>query len=38
VENAYSILIGRPEGKRPLRKARRREEDNIRIDLTEIGW
>jgi hypothetical protein len=35
--NAYSILIGKPEGKRPLVIPRRRWEDNIRMDLREIG-
>jgi hypothetical protein len=36
--NAYRILVGTPEGKRPLRRPRRRWEDNIRMDLREIGW
>jgi hypothetical protein len=31
--NAYSILVGKPEGKRPLGKPRRRWEDNIKMDL-----
>jgi hypothetical protein len=31
-------LDGKPEGKRPLGKPRRRWEDNIRINLREIGW
>jgi hypothetical protein len=35
--NAYKILVGKPEGKRPLGRPRRRWEDNIRIDLREIG-
>jgi hypothetical protein len=30
--------IGKPEGKRPLGRRRRRWVDNIKIDLTEIGW
>jgi hypothetical protein len=34
--NAYMILVGKPEGKRPLGRPRRRLEDNIKIDLTEI--
>jgi len=38
MRNAYSILVGNPEGKRPLRSHRRRWEDNIRICLREIGW
>jgi hypothetical protein len=33
----YRVLVGRPEGKRPLRRRRRRWEDNIKIDLREIG-
>jgi hypothetical protein len=31
-------LAGKPEGKRPLRRLRRRRVDNIKTDLTEIGW
>jgi hypothetical protein len=33
----YSVLVGRPEGKRPLGRPRRRWEDNIKLDLREIG-
>ena len=29
---------GRPEGKKPLRRPRRRWEDNIKMDLQEVGW
>jgi hypothetical protein len=36
--NAYRILVGKPEGKRPLGRPRRREVDNINTDLREIGW
>jgi hypothetical protein len=36
--NAYRILVGNPEGKRPLGKPRRRRVDNIKIYLREIGW
>jgi hypothetical protein len=36
--NAYRILVGKPEGKRPLGRPRRRWEDNIRMDLRKIGW
>jgi hypothetical protein len=36
--NAYRILVGMPERRRALRKLRRRWEDNIRMDLREIGW
>jgi hypothetical protein len=38
VLNAYRILVGKPEGKRPLGKPRRRWVDNIKIDLRETGW
>jgi hypothetical protein len=34
----YRILVGNSEGKRPLRRPRRRREDNIKMDLREIGW
>jgi hypothetical protein len=34
---AYRILAGRPEGRRPLGKQRRRWEDNIKVDLQEVG-
>jgi hypothetical protein len=36
--NAYGILVGKPEGKRPLGRPRRRWVDNIKMDLREIGW
>jgi hypothetical protein len=36
--NAYRILVGKPEGKRPVGRPRRRCVDNIKIDLREIGW
>jgi hypothetical protein len=32
------ILVGRPEGRRQLGRPRRRWEDNIEIDLQEVGW
>jgi hypothetical protein len=35
--NAYRILVGKPEGKRPLGRQRRRWVDNIHMDLGEIG-
>jgi hypothetical protein len=35
--NVYRILVGKPEGKRPLGKPRRRRVDNIKMDLREIG-
>ena len=34
---AYRVLVGKPEGKRPLGRPRRRWEDNIRADLKEVG-
>jgi hypothetical protein len=33
----YRVLVGRPEGKRPLGRPRRRWEDNIKTDLRETG-
>jgi hypothetical protein len=36
--NSYRVLVGKPEGKRPLGRPRRRWEDNIKIDLREIEW
>jgi hypothetical protein len=35
---AYSVLVGKPEGRRPLGKPRRRWVDNIRMDLQEVRW
>jgi hypothetical protein len=35
---AYGVLVGKPEGKRPLEKCRHRWEDNIKVDLQEISW
>jgi hypothetical protein len=35
--NAYRILVGKPEGKRPLGRPRRRWVDNIKMDLREMG-
>jgi hypothetical protein len=35
---AYRILVGRPEGRRPLGRPRRRWEDNIKMDIKEVGW
>jgi hypothetical protein len=34
---AYNILVGMPEGKRPLGRSRHRLEDNIKMNLREIG-
>jgi hypothetical protein len=36
--NAYRILVGKLEGKRPLKRPRRTWVDNIKMDLREIGW
>jgi hypothetical protein len=36
--NAYRLLVGNPEGKRPLGRPRRRWLNNIRIDLVETEW
>jgi hypothetical protein len=36
--NVYRVLIGKPEGMRPLGRPRRRQEDEIRMDHREIGW
>jgi hypothetical protein len=38
MRGAYNILVGRPEGRRPLGRPRRRWEDNITMDLGEIGF
>jgi hypothetical protein len=35
---AYRLLVGKPEGKRPLGRPRRRWMDNIKMDLLEISW
>jgi len=34
---AYRVLVRKPEGKRPLRRPRHRWEDNIKMDLQEVG-
>jgi hypothetical protein len=36
--NAYTILLGKPEGKKPLRRPKRRWADNIKMDLRGRGW
>jgi hypothetical protein len=36
--NVYRLLVGKPEGKRLLRRPRCRWVDNIRMDLVEVGW
>jgi hypothetical protein len=35
---AYRVLVGRPEGRRPIGRPRRRWEDNVKMDLQEVGW
>jgi len=35
--NVYRVLVGNPEAKRPLGKSRRRWEDNIKMDLQDVG-
>jgi hypothetical protein len=37
-KGAYRALVGKPEGRRPLGRPRRRWEDNIKMDLREVGW
>jgi len=34
----YRVLVGQPQGKRPLGRPRRRREDNIKMDLQEVGY
>jgi len=36
-EGVYRVLVGKPEGKRPLGRSWRRREDNIKMDLKEVG-
>jgi hypothetical protein len=36
--DVYMILVGRPEGKRPLGRPKRRLVDNIKMEFREIGW
>jgi hypothetical protein len=36
--DAYRALVGKPEGRKPLERPRRRWEDNIKMDLQEVGW
>ena len=35
---AYKVLVGKPEGKRPLLRHRHSWKDNIKMDLQEVGW
>jgi hypothetical protein len=36
--NAYTVLVGKPEGLRPLGRPRHGREDNIKVDFRQIGW
>jgi hypothetical protein len=36
--DAYGLLVGKPEGNKPLGRPRRRWVDNIKMDLREVGW
>jgi hypothetical protein len=38
MRGAYRVLVGKPEGKRQLRRPRHRWEDNIKMDLQVVGW
>jgi hypothetical protein len=38
MKNFYKILVGIPEGKRPVRRSKHRREDNIRVDIRKIDW
>jgi hypothetical protein len=38
MRNAYKIVVGKLEGKRPLGTSSRRLKDNIKMEFTEIGW
>ena len=36
-EGCYRVLVGKPEGRRPLGRPKRRRNDNIKVDLREVG-
>jgi hypothetical protein len=36
--NACRVLVGKPEGKRPLERPRHRWENNIKLDFRQVGW
>jgi len=38
VRNTYKVVVGKPEGKSPLKRPRHRWEDNVNMDFREIGW
>jgi hypothetical protein len=35
---AYRVLVGRPQGNKPLERPSRRCKDNIKMDLEDVGW
>jgi hypothetical protein len=37
-ERCIHVLVGKPEGRRPLERSRHRWENNIKMDLQEVGW
>ena len=37
-EGLYRVLVGKPDGKRPLGRSRLRWKDNIKVDLQGVGW
>jgi hypothetical protein len=37
-KKVYRVLVGKPEGKKPLERPRRRRADGIRMDLSKTGW
>jgi hypothetical protein len=37
-KGAYRVLVGKPERNRPLGRPRHRQEDNIKLDLRQVGW
>jgi hypothetical protein len=37
VRGVYRVLVGKPEGKRPVGRRRHRREDNVKMDLQEVG-
>ena len=38
IKDVYRVLVGKPEGESPLGRTRSRWEDNIKIDVQEVGW
>jgi hypothetical protein len=37
-KGSYRVLVGKPEGRRPLERPKHRWEDNIKVGLREVGW